>query len=393
MDITAFKSALVPGSNILAIHGMNFGVSSSDFVILPMLNGEKGVVAGQAAGAQVYAGPLNLTQSTTVKARVKTGTNWGPVTSANFIVNTVPAAPENLVISEIHYAPTAATIAESQAGYVAKDFEYVELQNISASNLDLTNLTLNDGVQFKFDATFTPGQLTMAPGARMIIPANIAAFELRHGAAIPHTPLAFTGSLSNSGERLTVRNATGNTFSPWWDFQYGVTSPWPTDPLALGCSLVLMNPTARPDPSLAESWRPSVAKNGTPGGTDQQIFSGNPAADDDEDGYSNLMEFVMGTQNANPNSRGDYTCSIAPQTYGGVPGNYLNLEFKRNLAADTPPVVPQLSTDLVEWQSGPSMFTQVSSVNHEDGTVSVSYRTTQPVSGNRIFVRLNAVLP
>lgn len=393
VDITAFKNALLPGSNVLAIHGLNFGASSSDFVILPVLNGEKGVNVGQAPGAQTYGGPLSLTQSATVKARIKNGTTWGPITSANFIVNTVPAAPANLLISEIHYAPTASTLAESQAGFAAKDFEYLELQNISASNIDLTNVTINDGITFTFLPSFTPAQLTMAPGARLVIPANITAFEMRFGTAIAHTLLAFAGSLSNSGERLTIRNTTGNTFDPWWNFVYGIAAPWPTEPLALGYSLVLMNPVSRPDPTLPQSWRPSIAKNGSPGTTDQQVFAGIPDADDDNDGYSNLMEFVMGTQPGNPNSNGIHTCTVQPQTFNSVSGNYLNVSFKRNLAADTPPIVPQLSTDLAAWESGPAIFTQMSSVHNEDGTATVTYRSTQPVTGNRIFVRLNTIFP
>ncbi len=49
IDISAHKSALHSGTNVLAFHGLNWGVNSSDFLILPLLEAGIAVSASQEA--------------------------------------------------------------------------------------------------------------------------------------------------------------------------------------------------------------------------------------------------------------------------------------------------------------------------------------------------------
>ena len=60
----------------------------------------------------------------------------------------------NTIISELHYHPAAPSQVEIDAGFNDADlFEFVELTNIGATNIDLTNAAFTDGVTF----TFPPG--------------------------------------------------------------------------------------------------------------------------------------------------------------------------------------------------------------------------------------------
>jgi hypothetical protein len=65
-DVSAFRGALVTGENVLAIHGLNFGVTSTDFLILPEI---AAVVAGEVEERVGYfktptPGAVNNTQPT-----------------------------------------------------------------------------------------------------------------------------------------------------------------------------------------------------------------------------------------------------------------------------------------------------------------------------------------
>ena len=134
-------------------------------------------------------------------------TNTGP---------TVPAAAGNLVVSEIMYHPADPSAAETLAGFTnADDFEFIELMNIGANPVDLTDAAFTDGIAL----TFTGG--TLAPGARLLLVRNAAAFAQRYG-AIP-TGGVYTGSLNNAGDHLLLLDR-GNV--PILDFSYGDSAPW-----------------------------------------------------------------------------------------------------------------------------------------------------------------------
>lgn len=57
----------------------------------------------------------NLTDSVTVKSRVRNGSNWSALTEAVFVVNE-PSSPSNLAITEISYNPKDPTAAETASG-------------------------------------------------------------------------------------------------------------------------------------------------------------------------------------------------------------------------------------------------------------------------------------
>ena len=199
VDLTSRANLLLPGTNILAIHGMNALAAQNDFLIQPRLEADFGAV-------------LALDNSLHLKARIldTASSLWSPLTDANFIVNAVPASAANLVISEMHYNPLDPTAEEVAAGANnGNDFEFIEIMNISGNTVDLTNCRFIEGITFNwFDA---PANVqTLAAGQRMVICENIVAFNLRYGNQGAIVAGAFAGNLANGGEAIRFIDKDGN---------------------------------------------------------------------------------------------------------------------------------------------------------------------------------------
>lgn len=389
-DCTANLAALQLGNNLLAIHGLNFGINSSDFLCQAVL--ETGISSGTpnapSANAVAYTGPLALNTSATVKARVHdTATNsWTPITEGSFIVDAVPASAANLVVSEMNYNPSDPTPAEIAAGFTAgNDFEYVELLNIGASAVDLTGVSFTAGIGFQFTAALSPSLLRLEPGQRVVVAENPAAFTMRYGtsAGLKLTG-PYSGNLSNGGETLTLLNAAAGIMKSfaWFDAE-----PWPVDADGNGFSLVLNNPPANPDHSLPESWRSSAQAGGTPGSNNGTAPPVNPASDDDNDGLAAVVEHALGLNPAVPNGTPVLQTRSQDFVVNNVPGTYLVIEFQRTLSADGVTITPELSTALNSWPA--AALTYVSTRNNGDGTATVIWRSTALRDTlSRVFLRL-----
>ena len=97
----------------------------------------------------------------------------------------------------------------------------------------------------------------------MSVVRNHAAFISRYGAGL-NIAGQYAGSLANEGERLVLR---GRLREPIQDFAYD--DAWHPITDGFGFSLVIVDDTAAANTwSLASSWRPSGALNGTPGQDD-----------------------------------------------------------------------------------------------------------------------------
>lgn len=86
---------LRPGDNLLAVHGLNASVTSSDFLISVALIGHEGSPAGPGGPgvsptAMEYVGPITLTESAHVKARVLNGGQSSPLHGALYTVDAYP---------------------------------------------------------------------------------------------------------------------------------------------------------------------------------------------------------------------------------------------------------------------------------------------------------------
>ena len=366
------------------------------------LDGSDPRAVGGAAVGTAYASAITINAPVLVRARfLSSGGVWSAIDDVPFTIYP-PAVAGKLVVSKLHYHPPGPTTAETTAGFTSSDaFEYIELLNISATEtLDLRGVTITDGVTFSFA---TAAITTLAPGARVLVVANSAAMAMRHGGGLPIAGV-FAGSFHNSGEPVRITDANSAVIV---QFTYDDLAPWPTAADGSGSALVLINPTANPDPAVAANWRASYVPGGVPGAADvwtialwrSQYFSaadlGDPAleatlwgdaADPDSDGFTNFAEFVLNASPLNPQSRPAMTVS----TFTDIPTQqqYLRLACPVREGLSGVTINAQGSGDLTAWASGPAL---VSSVSQGNGTMLMTWQDNVSVAaspGSRRFLRL-----
>jgi hypothetical protein len=107
-DITAFKSALVTGDNVLAIHGLNNGVSSSDFLMIPELT-------ASSSGA-VQPDKLRYFPQPTPGAPNGSGIAQGPAILTASHTPNVPTDAEDLLVTA-RIAPTNSLVQGATLTY------------------------------------------------------------------------------------------------------------------------------------------------------------------------------------------------------------------------------------------------------------------------------------
>ena len=322
-----------------------------------------------AAGATAYATPVPISQLTTIRTRFLSNSGeWSALDEATFSVYPAASAA-NLVISKIHYHPANPLPAEDPTGLLADEaFEFVELFNKGMETINLHEARFDRGITF----AFSDGNISsLEPGARVLVVANLTAFEARYGSGLPVAG-AYTGTLKNSGETVRVVDGTGATIC---EVTYADSASWPSSVDGMGYSLVLGNPTASvADPS---NWRPSL-QNGNPGTSDSlPPFSGTALADTDGDGLSALMEHFLGTNDAISDPS-----PIALQLDASGAGN---VTFTRKLAVDDLHYAVEISDDLsaATWTA---LTVRTMQSNLGDGRVSEVW--SLPSGASRQFVRL-----
>ncbi|MCP4455947.1 MAG: hypothetical protein GY809_31195 [Planctomycetes bacterium] len=147
------------------------------------------------------------------------------------------------------------------------DYEFIELKNISDQTLDLTHVSLVDGILFDFaDSPVT----LLHPGQFVLVVADKAAFETRYGPTLrPMIAGQYQGQLANGGERIKLIDTWGGTLA---EFDYDDNTDWPALADGLGYSLVPLD-TALSNQhegtlNHAINWRASVHTRGSPGRDD-----------------------------------------------------------------------------------------------------------------------------
>ena len=287
----------------------------------------------------------------------------------------VSAWIDGIMISEINYHPTPPTLAELAIipTLDSSDFEWVEIMNIGATALDLSDLRFTKGIEFDF---IDGSRSTIAPGERLVVVADPAAFNLRYGHA--STPAfvvgTFSKNLSNGGERLKLSFGGG---TPVRDFDYSDNHPWPEAADGDGPSLVLIAPESAPDHAVAENWRASGNHGGTPGASDATTFAGSPDGDDDGNGISNFVQYAAGTEFV-----------VGTITVDG--SAFPTISFTRNLLADDVTVSAEVSNDLLDWRSGNGDVVRASESYLGDGSSLVTWRSTRSIENliQQEFLRL-----
>ncbi|MDB4424071.1 CotH kinase family protein [Akkermansiaceae bacterium] len=389
-DVNAHVGELVNGTNILAIHGLNDGIGSSDFLITPELE----------VGQSTVSNGLVLNESVLITARTRDGSDWSAPAEAYFLVDTIPASAENLVISEFHYRPADASAIELAAGFTDRDdFEFIELMNRGSQTINLNGVKFVDGVTFDFS---TAEIRSLDSGARVLIVKNLAAFEERYGNAFSSKIAGeYSGNLSNDGELITLVDATGTNIL---SFTFNDQSPWPEEPDGDSYTLVLINPMGPiiPEHGDPANWRASASSGGSPGGSgssnynDWKIANGLPIpetdADPDRDGRDNLLEYFEGT-NPNSSDLASGTIALESLTLEGVTKHYIVFRFRRNLTADDVSLAPQISVDLNNWLEGSANIVLHERTRISDTQENLVFRSTAPAgSALQKFGRLKLQL-
>lgn len=208
IDISEYISNLKSGDNILAIHGLNRSLTSSDMLISAKLE-------------------ATITKS-----------------DDDYPFADVMELLYGLRITELMYH---ASIGES--------FDYIELQNIGQTSLNLKGVYFSKGIDFTFP------EMILGAGQYVVVVADLSAFQVAYGKNI-NVAGEYAGSLNNGGEEI-VLNIPLPMEAAILRFDYSDTWYPTTD--GNGDSLVIKDVYA---PSTAwdkaENWQPATPTPGRP---------------------------------------------------------------------------------------------------------------------------------
>ncbi|HUT13223.1 MAG TPA: lamin tail domain-containing protein, partial [Thermoguttaceae bacterium] len=149
-----------------------------------------------------------------------------------------------VVFNEIMYNPL---------GDADDRLEWIELYNQLAVDMDISEWSLQGGVEYQFpDGTIVPGR------SYVVVAVSPAALEATTDVENALGP--YTGQLSNGGEELRLVNNGGRVMNVL-DYRDG--GDWPTAPDGSGASLAKRDPRLASEP--AENWTTGLQIGGTPG--------------------------------------------------------------------------------------------------------------------------------
>jgi hypothetical protein len=198
--------------------------------------------------------------TTVVKARVQDGATWSAL---HEIILFTDDNAGDLKITEIHYHPLASDSVDDS------EYEFVELKNIGAAPINLSQAQFLDGITYTF-----PSGTIIDRNKFIVLASNRQEFNNRYY----FFPFGeYSGQLDNGGERITLLTVVGDTI---FTVRYDDRAPWPESPDSLGYSLVTreVNPTG--DLNDPSNWRASYAIHGSPGRDDLASTSvGAPTAE------------------------------------------------------------------------------------------------------------------
>jgi hypothetical protein len=214
------------------------------------LDGSDPRVTGGGVSPTAQQGTPTILQSSRLNARVKNGAVWSALESADFTTALPP-----IRITELLYQPAAPP--PGTPGLDKDEFEFVEIKNIGSESVSLKNMVLADGVDF------TLPDVSLGAGAYALIVENADAFKSRYGDQF--TILGeYSGKLSNSGEKITLRDAFNQTIH-----SFTFVDSWYPATDGPGYSLVIRDSSLPVGTwSTPGAWRTSTNLHGSPGAAD-----------------------------------------------------------------------------------------------------------------------------
>jgi len=404
-DISSALSALHLGQNILAIHALNSGLTSSDFLIgakIAIQTPPPPFSPDLNPAALAYSDPIPITQPTQFFIRtlnpirpsdpptqsgggigtVPNGSSWSAPTIAFFFPGALPASQASLQISEVLYHPDSPTPTEITAGFTnSNDFEFIRLTNTGTTPVDLTGIFFSNGVQFSAPEGL---QNWLPAGASTVVVENRAGYIARFGTTFSILG-EYDGDLNDGGETVTLNDRSGTIIS---SFTYDDANGWPTA-ADNGYSLILTGT----NPALPASWIASL----DPGGSGIASFtswrsryfsdaSGAPDADPDADGLNNFGEYAFATDPRSPGTREAALATL-------IPGPPQAISIRRRSAA------PDISWSFESTTNPATGPWTIEAPNPEsvtpggDGTEAVTWRSTVSDLPQRFLRAKAAAIP
>jgi len=373
-------SLFVEGPNVIAIEVHNRATESNDMGFEMSIDAREQLVPSGVDPTFEWtaiweSGELNLFGANidvpavtrvgrTYRARVRHEDNTGRWSSWSEPLEFVAGVPaiqpflDGLVIRKIMYHPSPPSAEELLVipSLVEEDFEWIEIMNIGTVPLDLTNLRFTKGIEFDFVGR---GKATIAPGERLLVVANTAAFNLRHGyETTPDFVLGeFSKNLSNSGELVKLSFGAGTLVR---EVEYHDKKPWPVSPDGSGSSLVLIGGVG----DLASDWRTSVGRDGAPAVDDSFRLTG---------GVEGLLDYALLSE-----------LRIAPIEITGE--SFVDVTFDRRINADDARLIFQGSAGLNSWNDmGAFLLNEAAGAG---GTGSMLYRIPRAAAGEFFRVKV-----
>jgi hypothetical protein len=161
-------------------------------------------------------------------------------------------ADVTVVFNEVMYHPSQTNEAV---------FEWIELRNQMAVDMDISGWTISNGVDYRF-----PENTVIAGGGYLVVASSPVDFTATTGVTNVVGP--FTGRLSNNGETLELRNNNQRLMDK---LDYGMDGAWPCAPDGAGPSLAKIDEDGpASDPA---NWRTSRQMSGSPGMPNTPVIS------------------------------------------------------------------------------------------------------------------------
>jgi hypothetical protein len=447
-DVTDKKSSLRAGKNVLAIHGLNEALTSSDMIIVPELHGGKivfpttlepkidfGLIEVNPASGIQDQEFIQLLNSNSIAVDIS---NWrlsggvehtfsgGTVLPPNgaiyvcrdaaaFRARTIsPKGGEGLLVQggyKKHLSNFGETLAiidasgatnntttyqaqlsDAQRYLVVSEIMYHPSGDGLAEFIELLNISSSvtldlRGVRFTqgVEFDFTGSAITsLPPGGRVVVVRDLVAFNAVYGTNRPVAGVFANGSALSNGGELLKLEDASN--GTIHEFAYDDVAPWPTQTDA-GYSLVLIAPETNPDHALAANWRASVRLGGSPGWPDVARFPADPFGDSNGNGERDLIDYVLGNDLGLP----PVFLKIALQSDPlGGPATLL-LSYPISLSAPNAGVGVLFSADLSTWQDATPYLELISRGPIGGGRDLVTWRVKPPLRDEPgVFMRLRA---
>ncbi len=283
-------SFLVSGTNIIAIQLLNNTIGSSDILFDPVLEADLVANPGSPGGYDyVYTGkpgkyeidavwesPEITTFSNTIRIPadgVKAGRTYRVRCRMKDDTGRWShwSDPNQFVAGEAINADILDYLRVSEVMYNNGDADFIELKNIGTIILDLSDVSMTDGVIFSFAGS---NVTTLAPGKFVLVVKDQAAFEAQYGTGL-NSKIAGTfvdSSLSNSGETVKVEDYWNGTIE---EFEYNDGRGWPIAADGAGHSLIPLELAMEDQPlgtlDYGGNWRQSSHIGGSPGEDDPTL--------------------------------------------------------------------------------------------------------------------------